>query len=106
MPNVTTDPTSSTDSTEPIPTGTKGVEREREREGEPETDVSLRERLVSVNYHLTKVCNYRCRFCFAHFNQIKGGMGEEGMIGIVEALAAAGTQKITFVGGEPTLVPW
>ncbi|GCA64205.1 hypothetical protein KIPB_013566, partial [Kipferlia bialata] len=52
MPSVTTDPTSRADCTEPIPTGTKGVAREREKEREP--GVSLRERLVSVNYHLAK----------------------------------------------------
>ncbi|GIQ91947.1 hypothetical protein KIPB_015436, partial [Kipferlia bialata] len=54
MPSVTTDPTSLADSTESIPTGTKGDEREGERDGESGPGVSLREGLVFVNYHLTK----------------------------------------------------
>lgn len=29
-------------------------------------------RPVSVNFHLYKPCNYRCRFCFATFRDVDG----------------------------------
>jgi len=65
----------------------------------------LREKLKSVNYHLIKACNYRCKFCFAHFNQIeKNKLTKNDAKNIINELSNFGTKKITFVGGEPTLV--
>lgn len=66
----------------------------------------------SVNFHLWQPCNMRCRFCFATFNDVtqtilpKGHLPREKALEIVETLCKAGFQKITFVGGEPTLCPW
>ncbi|MDH5404228.1 MAG: viperin family antiviral radical SAM protein [Candidatus Heimdallarchaeota archaeon] len=71
------------------------------------TKEEISNKLISVNYHLIKACNYRCRFCFAHFNQVKSNylsLGES--MKIIELLVEQGTKKITFVGGEPTLVPF
>ena len=54
----------------------------------------------------------KCRFCFATFQDVgqdnlpKGHLPREDCLAVVEALAAAGFDKITFVGGEPTLCPW
>ena len=54
----------------------------------------------------------RCRFCFATFQDVKqtvlprGHLPREQAIAVVEQLAAAGFDKITFAGGEPTLCPW
>ncbi|MCY3410073.1 MAG: radical SAM protein [Candidatus Heimdallarchaeota archaeon] len=68
---------------------------------------SIMEKLVSVNYHLIKSCNYRCKFCFAHFNQLKGNyLSKEKSLKLISELSRCGTKKITFVGGEPTLVPF
>ena len=54
----------------------------------------------------------KCRFCFATFQDIeqtflpKGHLPREDCLAVVEALAAAGFNKINFAGGEPTLCPW
>lgn len=54
----------------------------------------------------------KCRFCFATFQDIaqdilpEGHMLREEALTVVDALAAAGFEKINFAGGEPTLCPW
>ncbi|MFN5878258.1 MAG: viperin family antiviral radical SAM protein [Flavobacteriales bacterium] len=66
----------------------------------------------SVNFHLWEPCNMRCKFCFATFQDMKqtilpkGHLPKDQSMEVVRQLAAAGFQKITFVGGEPTLCPW
>lgn len=66
----------------------------------------------SVNFHLWEPCNMRCRFCFATFQDVKqtilprGHLPRDQALAVVEQLAAAGFEKITFAGGEPTLCPW
>ena len=66
----------------------------------------------SVNFHLWEPCNMRCRFCFATFQDVKqtvlprGHLPRDQALSVVEQLAAAGFDKITFAGGEPTLCPW
>ena len=68
--------------------------------------------IPSVNFHLWKPCNMKCRFCFATFQDIgqealpKGHLPREDSLAVVEALATAGFNKINFAGGEPTLCPW
>ena len=68
--------------------------------------------IPSVNFHLWKPCNMRCRFCFATFQDVgldvlpKGHLPREGCLSVVDALASAGFDKINFAGGEPTLCPW
>ncbi|MBI4821777.1 MAG: 4Fe-4S cluster-binding domain-containing protein [Deltaproteobacteria bacterium] len=53
----------------------------------------------------------RCKGCFAVFQDVKstvlprGHLRREEALRVVERLAAA-FDKITFVGGEPTLCPW
>ena len=74
--------------------------------------MSIVNEIPSVNYHLWKACNMRCKFCFATFQDIepqflpKGHLGREDCILVVESLSGAGFQKINFAGGEPTLCPW
>lgn len=69
-------------------------------------------KIPTVNYHLWKLCNMRCGFCFATFEDIqpnilpKGHLGRENCLAVVESLSNAGFQKINFAGGEPTLCPW
>jgi radical S-adenosyl methionine domain-containing protein 2 len=68
--------------------------------------------IPSVNFHLWEPCNMRCNFCFATFQDMKktilpkGHLPKEQSLEVVRALADAGFEKITFVGGEPTLCPW
>lgn len=74
--------------------------------------MSIATKVPSVNYHLWKPCNMKCKFCFATFQDLdpsvlpEGHLGREDCISVVEALAHAGFQKINFAGGEPTLCPW
>lgn len=65
----------------------------------------------SINFHLNKACNYRCTFCYARFEDTakylgSGMLPKEQQLEVVRQIAAAGFEKITFAGGEPTLVPW
>jgi radical S-adenosyl methionine domain-containing protein 2 len=66
---------------------------------------------LSVNFHLWKPCNLRCRFCYCTFDDdpalrsMRGGLDEVSAIRILDALRQASVEKITFVGGEPTLCP-
>lgn len=60
----------------------------------------------TVNFHITSLCNARCRFCFARFPEIRGhALDREAGLRLIAALAEAGVQKLTFAGGEPTLFP-
>ena len=71
---------------------------------------------IAVNYHLNRNCNFRCKGCYATFNDnptMTGSMmPREQMFDIVEAVAAESiplgfhARKLTFAGGEPTLCPW
>lgn len=73
---------------------------------------SIQQLIPAVNFHLWQACNFRCRFCFATFADVKrevlpkGHLPREQAILVVQKLAAAGLQKITFAGGEPTLCQW
>lgn len=68
--------------------------------------------IPSVNFHLWEPCNMRCKFCFATFQDVKnsilpkGHLPKEDAIKVVRKIAEFGFEKITFVGGEPTLCPW
>jgi radical S-adenosyl methionine domain-containing protein 2 len=69
----------------------------------------------SVNYHLNRACNYRCAHCYAVFAEEKSnGPGLPSMderLRLVELIAAellpsgASRRKLSFAGGEPTLLP-
>lgn len=53
-----------------------------------------------------------CRYCFAEFSeavpqlQADKGLLRERALRVVTSAADAGIQKLTLVGGEPTLCPW
>jgi radical S-adenosyl methionine domain-containing protein 2 len=60
---------------------------------------------VVVNFHLIKACNLKCRFCFATFRAVHGNLALSDCRELLRRLRAAGCEKLTFVGGEPTLHP-
>ncbi|MFD1014406.1 viperin family antiviral radical SAM protein [Winogradskyella rapida] len=68
--------------------------------------------IPSINFHLWEPCNMRCKFCFATFQDVKqtilpkGHLPEQDALKVVEQIAAAGFEKITFAGGEPLLCKW
>lgn len=56
----------------------------------------------SVNYHMSRQCNYKCKFCF-HTNKNSFILPlEEAKTGL-SLLKQAGMKKINFSGGEPFL---
>lgn len=53
-------------------------------------------------------CQYRCKFCFATFEDIPNNevvKGAEQLLAVPRALRDHGADKLTFVGGEPLLHP-
>ncbi|MHA1727969.1 MAG: viperin family antiviral radical SAM protein [Promethearchaeota archaeon] len=58
----------------------------------------------SVNFHLTQICNYRCKFCFAIYDCLERELNEKEAIRIIDELVKHNCLKINFAGGEPTLV--
>jgi molybdenum cofactor biosynthesis enzyme MoaA len=66
-------------------------------------DLELKDMLLSVNYHLTRTCNYKCGFCF---HTAKNGFHlpiEQAKKGL-SLLKDNGLKKINFAGGEPFIV--
>ena len=62
----------------------------------------------AVNWHFWPWCNYGCKFCFARFEDIPRAdrLPKEIALTVPQMLVEAGADKITFVGGEPTLCPY
>ena len=60
--------------------------------------------VLSVNYHLLKPCNMRCKHCFV--TDLPTQLSKENSILLVDRIAEFGFEKINFAGGEPTLCPW
>ncbi len=60
----------------------------------------------TLNFHLTKSCNYRCKFCFVTFKELKEkSLSKEEHIKIIDMLYESKKfDKINFTGREPTLV--
>lgn len=59
-------------------------------------------KLPAVNFHVWKHCNYTCNFCFATFREVPLQLNEAQALATIDALASH-CDKLTFVGGEPTL---
>ena len=82
------------------------LEYSREESGQ----ISSTEALLppAVNWHFWPWCNYGCKFCFARFEDIPRmeKLSKELALTVPKMLADAGAEKITFVGGEPTLCPY
>lgn len=63
------------------------------------------DRPVAVNFHIWPKCNLTCTFCYATFPQARRTLPLADALSVIDRLVEAGTEKITFVGGEPTLYP-
>lgn len=68
------------------------------------TAEALRQQLVSVNWHFTRVCNYKCDFCY-HVNTNSFVHSIEKGKEAIRLLRDAGTKKLNFSGGEPFMYP-
>jgi len=59
---------------------------------------------ISVNYHFSRRCNYKCGFCF-HTSKNSNMLSlDQAKIGLLK-LKNSGMRKINFAGGEPFLYP-
>ena len=73
-------------------------------QNEPSSEKPQNKVPISVNYHLSRKCNYECGFCFhtaktSHVLTLE--KAKEGLFKLKEA----GMKKINFAGGEPFLYP-
>jgi radical S-adenosyl methionine domain-containing protein 2 len=64
----------------------------------------MKKEILAVNYHFTRVCNYKCGFCF-HTQKSKEILPIEKAIEGLKLLKEYGVKKINFAGGEPFLYP-
>ncbi len=60
---------------------------------------------INVSWHLWPHCNLECTYCYATFRDIPGTLTLDKALRVLDSLKEAGTEKVTFVGGEPTLCP-
>lgn len=58
--------------------------------------------ILSVNYHFTRKCNYKCGFCF-HTSKTSHVEPLDESKRILKLLKDSGCKKINFAGGEPFL---
>lgn len=60
---------------------------------------------LNVSWHLWPDCNLECTYCYATFRDIPRTLSADEAIRVLDLFHAAGTEKVTFVGGEPMLCP-
>ncbi len=58
-----------------------------------------------VNLHITEVCNFQCRYCFAHFEKHRTLSVKEWKYIIDNCYSSGMVEAINFAGGEPLLYP-
>jgi len=69
-------------------------------------------KITAINFHLWKSCNFKCKYCFATYDdskvlyKAKKNLSKTEMFRIIELIAEDGIEKISFAGGEPFLCKW
>ena len=64
----------------------------------------MQKKIISVNYHFTRQCNFKCGFCF-HTQKNSYKLPLEEAIRGLKILKDYGVKKINFAGGEPFTSP-
>src|SRR5690242_13212128 len=71
-----------------------------------------RELAETINIHLTRACNFGCRFCYAEFAECGSTrIPPDQLRSVLQAISCAGPlpsrrkRKVNFAGGEPLLYP-
>lgn len=59
----------------------------------------------TVSFFVSRACNMRCRFCYSAFREVDTELPGDDGVRLIRMLANAGVEKVSFVGGEPTLHP-
>ncbi|WGS65204.1 radical SAM protein [Marinitoga aeolica] len=60
--------------------------------------------MYSASIFLNDLCNYKCIYCYRHIG--KGEIEKSKVFNILDHLRKMNFSKISFAGGEPTLVSW
>jgi len=66
--------------------------------------------IFSVNYHLIKTCNMKCKGCYAKYEKLNSNLSLKSHLVILSKIVEYANKnnilkrKINFVGGEPTLL--
>jgi len=58
---------------------------------------------LTINWHLEKDCNYKCKFCYAHFANTPANLSQIDGFKLLDAMKNFGIYKVNFAGGEPLL---
>lgn len=58
---------------------------------------------ITANWHLVRECNYKCRFCYAHFADASARLPLDDSVRVLRELAHNGVYRVNFAGGEPLL---
>ena len=61
--------------------------------------------LVQINIHITDRCDLRCRYCYIDFRAPQPDMPLQKLKEILSEARRAGTERISYEGGEPLLHP-
>ena len=80
----------------------RGYEVENIDTKRPSNMNEVASRIRSVNYFISRECNYNCQFCF-HTQKNTDKLSLEKSKRGLEMLKAEGCEKINFAGGEPFL---
>ena len=63
-----------------------------------------------LNFHITKACNMKCKFCFGGFSESHSKLTKEEWVELIKSIAEETKhipkRRINFAGGEPLLVPY
>ena len=78
------------------------VEKDATTELIKKNEAFKEKKLVAVNYHFTRQCNFACGFCF-HTAKTSHVEPLEKACRIIKELHDLGAEKINFAGGEPFL---
>jgi len=62
--------------------------------------------LESVNFHFCPYCNFKCKYCFAQFENSIPSLSKQQFHEVIKLLAETGIKKINYTGGEPALSPY
>lgn len=60
---------------------------------------------LNVSWHVWPECNLECTYCYATFRDIPNTLNLDDALRVLDLFREAGTEKFTFVGGEPMLCP-
>ena len=63
-------------------------------------------RLLSMEIEFNQSCNFRCVYCYASDNQVRGDeLGKDEFLDVLGQAHEMGARKIIILGGEPLLYP-